>query len=82
MNEMIERVARAIAKTDICGQELWEDFEPHAKAVLKSIREPNINMLLKGKNTIDAATLKAAQISITQELMKAAWESMIDEALK
>jgi len=52
------------------------------EAVLRAMREPTDNMLLKGKNPIDAATLKAAQISITPELMKAAWQAMIDEAFK
>jgi len=74
MSEMIERVARAIAKTEICGEELWEDFESHARAVLKAMREPTHSMTM-----VNGAGDNHHYLDYEA---RATWQKMIDEALK
>jgi hypothetical protein len=52
------------------------------RAVLKEVREPTEALVMSAKNVIDIETLKAAQISLTPELMASSIRAMIDEALK
>jgi hypothetical protein len=69
-NEMVERVARAIAlHHDIDGIDSWWKYKAGARAAIAAMREPTNAMLW------DAYP---EQIHTA----KAIWQAMIDEALK
>ncbi len=86
MSGMIDRCVRAILDDEKIIYEFDklkpDTVESIVRKVIEAMREPTNNMLLKGKNPIDAETFKFAQISITPELMNTSWKTMIDEALK
>jgi len=78
MNEMIERVAKAIKDSD--SYQDYKDYKGYARAAIEAMREPTEEMIEAGGGVISEwngdmtpATEAAAQI---------AWPAMIDEALK
>lgn len=81
MSEMIERVARAICRSGICGprehldeQENlnWRKFELEARAAIEAMREPTPDMLYAGAQTYQGITFSGVP----------SWTAMIDAALK
>lgn len=87
MNEMIERVARAICFHEVRGQfdclcagasacKRWRDgFDDAARCVLLALREPTEAMRRAGI----CATATADAVSTPDE--RAVWKAMIDAAL-
>lgn len=74
MSEMIERVARALAK--LADNDNWNEFVPDARAAIEAMREPTDAMMA----AVDCAGEKADWLS--GRAWTAAWQAMIDEALK
>lgn len=66
MTEMVERVARAIAK-EIGSSFVHYDHREMARAAIAAMREPTDHMLMA---------------SGPHRTQKAKWQAMIDEALK
>lgn len=52
MTDMIERVARALAKADPCGDPDW-DYTEEAIAAIKAMREPTDEMVNIGEHCAD-----------------------------
>lgn len=80
VNEMVEKVARAIGAVSHKPPELellWEDFVPEAIAVFKAIRIPTEAMLKAAYHELYQADLEEAG-----PVVGAIWAAMIDEALK
>jgi hypothetical protein len=83
MSEMVERVARAIAKVDLvfcleCGSadpglpalldRRWRDYAEAARAAIEAMREPNVRMIAAGQR------YEGDVIDV--------WRAMIDAALR
>jgi hypothetical protein len=92
MNEMIERVARAMMRTtnipehndvetcslDWCGDDLWScDFEAMARAAIEAMREPTGAMVWTGTRYMDFQPNNPKY----EHLMAETFKAMIDEAL-
>lgn len=88
MNEMVERVARAILRTqhekygaegeelDSAVNEYWPQFVERARAAIAAMREPTEPMIRTGDNHTNCGG------SCGNKAGRAAWYSMIDAALK
>lgn len=83
-NEMIERVARALAKSDgvdpdyrKCGIGIpkWERYVGEARAAIEAMREPTQEMLFDGQINLGAGG------ELDNENLKEVWGLMIDAAL-
>lgn len=78
MNEMVERAAKAIARS-IWPEQDWRVYEKTARSVIAAMREPTEEMC--------AAPAIAEYAWVNDEAVrpaeiKQAWREMIDEALK
>jgi hypothetical protein len=51
MSEMIERVARAIAKVHCDPSLLWDDYIDEARAAIEAMRRPTGEMAIAGRQT-------------------------------
>jgi len=80
MNEMIERMAKAVALTHWSDDSRWLLYVPAIKAALKAAREPTEVMIKEGEATLFEHLPDARDWALT--LMKEAWQSMIDAALQ
>jgi hypothetical protein len=86
MNEMVERVARAIAghngydPDDMSGAHniggpMWMAFVQEARAAIEAMREPTMDMVVAGT---EQWLCEAAM----EDRSEANWRAMIDEALR
>jgi len=66
---MLQRVAMAIAETQVGHWEYWYDFKPEARAALEAMREPTQEMLRD-------------YYPDAHETVVSEWKVMIDAALK
>lgn len=90
MSEMIERVARVLAKSSFSCP--FEQLAPHyqqsyredARSAIEAMREPTGKMCVAGNGA--SSHVYGAHCDTMQELAEArmfpAWQAMIDEALK
>ena len=89
MNEMIERVARAIIldawpDTDwdyvkrIPNHPLWTGGISHARVAIAAMREPTDEMVNHGSDTVDSDNCYIVGERVTVEV----WQTMIDQALR
>lgn len=69
MSEMVERVAQAIMNVPV--EEKISDYYAQARAAIAAMREPTDAMTREGNKYTDWA-----------DGADAAWEAMVDEALK
>jgi hypothetical protein len=76
MSEMVERVARAIAKAD--GQEReWKQYIPDARAAIEAMRDGN-----EIPERVWIAGIRARDAEQDQGSVMHIWEAMIAESLK
>lgn len=83
MNEMVERVARALHQ-HIAPEAPWESLNPThrdvacrvARAAIEAMREPTVAMVETGDNHTNCGG------SCSNRAGKVAWYSMIDAVLK
>jgi hypothetical protein len=76
MNEMIERVARAIAERRFgsSGKYMWQDWTTEAEAAIEAMLEPTEEMVDAGR--------EGGEVNIDFDFNAAAcWQAMIDAAL-
>lgn len=73
MNEMVERVAKAMAKAD-ADNPAWKMYVREARAALEALREPTVEMLV-------AAQEEWMCVRAAEERGDFIWRAMIDAAL-
>jgi hypothetical protein len=71
--DIIERAARAAAKSSIGDERFWRDCIDDVHAVLSALREPNWKMIEAGT---DYRPINP------RDRAKYCWQAMIDQALK
>lgn len=76
-NEMIDRVAKAIAKSMSANPVRWDDYIPEAKAAIVAMRDPTEEMVKAIDDTLDKGDAGKTK-DTTVEL----WQASIDAALK
>lgn len=95
MNEMVERVARAICteqpgckiggrspddRNTLRGTPLWMSFASEARAAIAALREPTEAMIDAAWPLV--ADSLGADRAASREIATAVWIAMIDQALK
>jgi hypothetical protein len=78
MNEMIEKVARALSAAEDGNEENWRSFTPDARAAISAMREPTEAMANAGGLAINA---DEDVLAVTAQEARQAFTAMLDAAL-
>lgn len=87
---MIERVAKVLAKQEYGDriEEVWHNYADHARAIIRSIREPTISMeVAASKVRVNVSAGGAVEVGTVypddgdQKGCGEIWRTMIDDAL-
>lgn len=78
MDDMIERVSRAIMKADMNPAGTWDDYSDLARAAMEEMREPTVDMRIQGARSI-GNTMNVLNFNTRANKC---WKQMVGEALK